>query len=111
MAVPAIGTSDAGGTETGVSWSHGHTGSTQNAEEHWRKHGANFPEFHGAKEYERGALDFIRNPPPGTLTERHSNGDTLFYNPSTNTFAVEDGNGKPRTFFRPGSGRAYWERQ
>jgi filamentous hemagglutinin len=110
-AVPAILAADVGTTQTSVNWSHGHNGSTQNAEEHWRKHGANFPEFHSAEEYEHGALDFVRNLPPGTLTKHRSNGDTLFYNPNTNTFAVEDGNGRPRTFFRPDSGRAYWDRQ
>jgi filamentous hemagglutinin len=109
--IPAIVTTEAGSGGTAVSWSHGHNGSTQNTEEHWRKHGANFPEFHSAEEYERGALDFVHNPPPDTLTKRRANGDTLFYNPGTNTFAVEDRNGKPRTFFRPDSGRAYWDRQ
>lgn len=94
-----------------VIWSHGHNGGSQNSEEHWQKHGRDFPEFHSAEEYEQGALRFVTNPPPGTLTKSRENGDTLFYDPATNTFAVKDRSGEPRTFFRPNSGRAYWDRQ
>jgi pyocin large subunit-like protein len=99
------------GAAGSVIWSHGHDGAAQNAEHHWQKHGREFPEFHSAGEYEAGALAFIRTPPPATLTKHRSNGDTLFYNPGSNTFAVADRRGAPRTFFRPDSGRAYWERQ
>jgi filamentous hemagglutinin len=92
-------------------WSHGHDGANANAEGHWEKHGREFPEFHSAQDYERGAQTFIATPPQGTLTKRRTNGDTLFYNPATNTFAVADRRGEPRTFFRPNNGRAYWDRQ
>jgi pyocin large subunit-like protein len=98
-------------TTADVVWSHGHNGGSQNAEEHWEKHGREFPEFHSAEDYERGALRFVTHPPPGTLTRSRENGDTLYYDPATNTFAVKDRSGEPRTFFRPGSGRAYWDRQ
>lgn len=94
-----------------VVWSHGHDGSRQNAEGHWRKHGSEFPEFHNAREYEEGAARFVSHPPPGTLTKSRENGDTLLYDPATNTFAVADDRGEPRTFFRPDSGRSYWDRQ
>jgi pyocin large subunit-like protein len=94
-----------------IVWSHGRDGPARNAEEHWEKHGAEFPEFHNARDYEQGALAFVTNPPPGTLTKSNDRGDTLYYQPSTNTFAVKDRRGEPRTFFRPDSGRAYWERQ
>jgi pyocin large subunit-like protein len=102
---------DANGVTGSVVWSKGHDGAAQNAEHHWLKHGGEFPEFHSAGEYEAGALAFIRTPPRGTLTKHRSNGDTLFYDPDSNTFAVADRRGEPRTFFRPDSGRAYWERQ
>ncbi len=94
-----------------VVWSHGRDGAQANAEEHWKKHGREFPEFHDAREYAAGALRFVSHPPPGTLTRSRDNGDTLFYDPATNTFAVRDSRGEPRTFFRPDSGRAYWDRQ
>ena len=94
-----------------VVWSHGHDGASANAREHWEKHGGDFPELHGAQDYERAARGFVAAPPSGTLTKHRTNGDTLFYDPATNTFAVADRDGEPRTFFRPNSGRAYWERQ
>lgn len=94
-----------------VVWSHGRDGTARNAEEHWEKHGGEFPEFHTALEYERGALAFVTSPPPGTLTKTNDRGDTLFYDPASNTFAVRDAKGEPRTFFRPNNGRAYWDRQ
>jgi pyocin large subunit-like protein len=94
-----------------VVWSHGRDGSARNAEEHWEKHGGEFPEFRNAQEYEAGALAFVTNPPRGALTKTNNRGDTLYYDPVTNTFAVKDNRGEPRTFFHPDSGRAYWERQ
>jgi filamentous hemagglutinin len=94
-----------------VVWSHGRDGPARNAEEHWEKHARGFPEFHSALEYERAALAFVTSPPPGTLTKRNDRGDTLFYDPATNTFAVRDAQGAPRTFFRPDDGAAYWDRQ
>src|ERR1700729_2169013 len=36
-------------------WSHGHDGASANAEEHWEKHGRDFPEIHNAQDYERAA--------------------------------------------------------
>ncbi|HWA03249.1 MAG TPA: hypothetical protein VG819_06935 [Rhizomicrobium sp.] len=102
----------AGDAGTGpVVWSHGPDGSAQNAEGHWRKHGRDFPELRSAAEYARAALEFVRNPPAGTLVKHRINGDTLLYDPRSNTFAVADVWGEPRTFFRPDSGRGYWERQ
>ncbi|MBS0274630.1 MAG: hypothetical protein JSR55_09560 [Proteobacteria bacterium] len=92
-------------------WSPGRDGPARNAEEHWEKHARDFPEFHSVLEYERAALAFVTSPPPGTLTKTDDRGDTLFYDPATNTFAVRDAQGEPRTFFRPDHGRAYWDRQ
>src|SRR5512146_547728 len=94
-----------------VVWSHGRDGAARNAEEHWEKHGSEFPEFRSARDYEQGTLAFVTHPPPGTLTKTNGRGDTLYYQPVTNIFAVKDRSGEPRTFFRPDSGRAYWDRQ
>ena len=87
------------------------TGGEDNAEHHWQKHGGEFPEFATRDAYVAGAHAFVDHPPPGTLTKSRDNGDTLFYNPDSNTFAVRASNGAPRTFFRPDNGMAYWERQ
>ena len=105
------GVSTAAHSGAEIVWSHGRDGAQANAEEHWEKHGAEFPEFRNAHEYAAGALRFVSHPPPGALTKSRDNGDTLFYDPNTNTFAVKDRRGEPRTFFRPDSGRAYWDRQ
>ncbi len=86
--------------------------SAENAFGHWQKHGAEFPEFQNSKQYVEGAQDFMGNPPAGTLTKsRPATGDTLFYHPPTNTFAVQAANGAPRTMFRPGGGMGYWNSQ
>jgi pyocin large subunit-like protein len=95
----------------GTVWSHGADGAARNGDEHWRKHGGDFPEFRDAGEYERGAAGFVHRPPAGTRIKHRANGDTLFYDPGTNTFAVEDARGEPRTFFRPRNGEAYWRHQ
>ncbi len=83
----------------------------ENAEAHWEKHRREFPEYQSAQEYIEGAHLFLRGPPESTLRKTRSNGDRLFYDPQTNTFAVQARNGAPRTFFRPSSGIRYWNRQ
>lgn len=46
-------------------------------------------------------MDFVNNPPSGTLTKIRNNGDTVLYNPATNVFAVKTKDGIPRTVFKP----------
>src|SRR5690606_35069476 len=41
--------------------------SVKNAFGHWKKHGAEFPEFINAKQYVEGAKSFMHNSPAGTL--------------------------------------------
>ena len=63
-----------------------------NAYRHWKDHGSDFPQYHNAKEYVEGANNFVKNPPNGTLSKVRtvrSPGDTVYYHPSTNTFAVK----------------------
>ena len=98
-------------SDSGVSWSHGRDGSSANADEHWRKHGAEFSEDHNAREYEDEASNFVHSPPAGAEVKHRANGDTLIYDHDTNTFAVEDSHGNPRTMFKPDRGEAYWNRQ
>lgn len=54
---------------------------------------------------------FVGHPPKGTLTLTRKNGDTLFYDPKGNVFAVANKEGAPRTMFKPDDGMAYWEKQ
>ena len=46
------------------------------------------------------AHDFVTNPPIGTLTTTRKNGDTIYYNPSSNTFAVKNSDAAPKKMFR-----------
>ena len=73
----------------------------QNAFGHWKKHGAEFPEFRNAKEYVEGAQRFVNQPPQGVLSRVRANGDTVLYDQATNTFGVRAADGAPRTMFRP----------
>ena len=97
--------------ESSTGWSHGRDGTNANANEHWRKHGAEFSEDRNAQEYEDEASNFLHHPPPGAKIKHRANGDTLVYDPGTNTFAVEDSQGEPRTMFKPDRGADYWDRQ
>ena len=54
---------------------------------------------------------FTENPPAGVDTAKRPNGDTLYYQASTNTFAVVDRDGTPRTMFKPDDGPTYWAEQ
>ncbi|MEW6120403.1 MAG: RHS repeat-associated core domain-containing protein [Pseudomonadota bacterium] len=83
----------------------------ENAFGHWSKHKSEFPELQNAKQYAERAKDFLTNPPKGTLTKTNSRGDTLRYDPGTNTFGVLGKDGAPRTMFRPKEGMGYWNRQ
>ncbi len=68
--------------------------------------GANSPEDFLVK-----VRAFTENPPAGVDTAKRPNGDTLYYQASTNTFAVVDRDGTPRTMFKPDDGPAYWAEQ
>ena len=62
-------------------------------------------------QFVRKAHAFVGHPPKGTLTLTRKNGDTLFYDPRGNVFAVANKDGAPRTMFKPDEGMAYWEKQ
>ncbi|RON01519.1 adhesin [Pseudomonas brassicacearum] len=83
----------------------------ENAFGHWDKHKGEFPELQNSKQYVEQAKDFLINSPGGTLTKTNSRGDTLKYDPNTNTFGVLGQDGAPRTMFRPKDGINYWNRQ
>ncbi|MCZ6804625.1 MAG: putative Ig domain-containing protein [Proteobacteria bacterium] len=83
----------------------------ENAFGHFKKHKSEFPEFQNAKQYAEGTKKFLNNPPKGILTKTNSRGDTLRYDPNTNTFGVLSKDGAPRTMFRPKNGIDYWNKQ
>jgi pyocin large subunit-like protein len=63
------------------------------------------------EQFVRRAHAFVEHPPAGVQTLKRANGDTLFYDPKGNVFAVADKTGAPRTMFKPDEGAAYWEQQ
>jgi len=75
--------------------------SVQNAYRHWKDHGHEFPSLQNSKQYVEAARDFIHTPSPNTLTKVRPNGDIVFYDPSTNTFAVMNQQGLPRSMYKP----------
>ena len=64
-----------------------------------------------ADDYLTKVRAFTEATPKGTETVKRPNGDTLYYQASTNTFAVVDRNGVPRTMFKPDDGPTYWAQQ
>ena len=54
---------------------------------------------------------FTRRPPADAEQVTRANGDVLIYQASSNTFAVVDADGVPRTRFKPDDGPAYWAAQ
>lgn len=81
-----------------------------NAQHAFERNGEAF----GAKsidQYVKKAHAFVDHPPAGTQTLTRANGDTLFYDPKANVFAVADKAGAPRTMFKPDDGAAYWDQQ
>jgi pyocin large subunit-like protein len=59
----------------------------------------------------RKAHAFVTNPPAGVEKIEKANGDVLFYDARSNTFAVASGNGLPKTMFKPDDGADYWAEQ
>jgi pyocin large subunit-like protein len=85
-------------------------GPQEAADRAFARNGADFG-ARDVKDFARMARDFVEHPPKGVQTLARTNGDTLFYDPKANVFAVADREGAPRTMFRPREGGAYWEEQ
>ncbi|WP_269765165.1 hemagglutinin repeat-containing protein, partial [Burkholderia ubonensis] len=83
----------------------------ENAYGHSIKHGGEFPDYKNSVQYVQAAQDFVNNPPDGTLAKTRPNGDTLYYDPATNTFAAKTKDGAPKTMFKPTAGMEYWNKQ
>ncbi|MDO9246344.1 MAG: hypothetical protein Q7U11_07700 [Phenylobacterium sp.] len=92
-------------------WSASRQGTAQeNAAKSFERNGEDF----GARDLDafvKKAHAFVDHPPAGTQTLKRSNGDTLFYDPKGNVFAVANKDGAPRTMFKPDEGAAYWDEQ
>lgn len=96
----------------GKIWSTGkQRNALENALEHVEDHIKEFPELKTRVDYIRATWNFIKNPPAGTAIKLRSNGEKIFYQESTNTFAAITEEGIPKTMFKPEEGFAYWDRQ
>jgi pyocin large subunit-like protein len=92
-------------------WAASRRGSgAENAAYHFQRDGQSF----GARDvddYVTKARAFVGHPPRGSETLARPNGDTLVYDPATNTFAVSTKTGEPRAMFKPRDGQTYWVEQ
>ncbi len=82
----------------------------EGAEKQFERDGAAF-DTKTLDQFVKKAHAFVGHPPKGTLTLTRKNGDTLFYDPKSNVFAVATKGGAPRAMFKPDDGMAYWEKQ
>jgi len=86
---------------TPARWSKGSSqDALKNAERHFQKHGADFPDVKSTEEYIQKAHNFVTNPPPKILTKISRDGDKIFYDPISETFAVQDKNGAMKTIYK-----------
>lgn len=77
---------------------------------HYNKHASEFGDI-SKEEYLKGADDLINNTSNDILTKTRTNGDSIFYNPATNEFAVKSVDDYIRTYFKPSDGIDYFNRQ
>jgi pyocin large subunit-like protein len=82
----------------------------ENADYQFGKNGKDFGALSEA-DYVAKTHAFVDAPPPGVQKVERANGDALFYDGKTNTFAVVAKTGAPRTMFKPRDGAAYWRQQ
>lgn len=83
----------------------------ENIDKMFRKNGADFGAA-TADAYVAKAHAFITSPPRGVQTAtRTRNGDKLYYDAASNTFAVATRTGAPRIMMKPRDGKAYWTEQ
>lgn len=71
-----------------------------NAYRHFKDHGTDFGAINSV-DYVKKTKAFLTNPPEGTLTRTKANGDVVLYHPGSNTFAIMDKRGTPRTMYKP----------
>ncbi len=82
--------------------------SSRALDDHFARHGADVG-ARSAQDYAELAARFRDD--PSHLVKIGPDGTVRMYDPATNTFAAYTPDGITKTFFRPGSGAAYWDRQ
>jgi len=82
----------------------------ENADYQFGRNGRDFGALTEA-DYVAKAHAFVDSPPSDVQRVQRTNGDSLLYDPRTNTFVVVSQAGAPRTMFKPRGGGAYWKAQ
>lgn len=77
--------------------------------QHYEKHGVEMG-FDSAKEYEDAASEVVNHPDALHKIEAED-GDDVYYLEDTNEFVIVSGDGYLRTYFYPGDGIDYYNRQ
>ncbi|RCX11374.1 uncharacterized protein DUF4157 [Anaerobacterium chartisolvens] len=78
---------------------------------HYKKHVAEFGSV-TQDQYLSGAQSLVGSSPgSGVLSKQRADGDTVFYNPTTNEFAILSGSKEIRTYFKPSGGLNYYNKQ
>jgi hypothetical protein len=102
---------DTSGIDASVKWASNRKFTAQeNVARQFRRNGSDF-DAADANDYAAKAAAFVANPPAGAKTAVRGNGDKLFYDAASNTFAVMNRRGLPKTMFKPRDGGAYWTQQ
>jgi hypothetical protein len=92
-------------------WASSRRYSVQESEQRqFERNGAAF-QARSEQDYVAKVHAFVDSPPRGVQKIVRANGDTLYYDPKANTFAVVDKEGAPRTMFKPREGMDYWTQQ
>ncbi len=78
-------------------------------QQHYEKHGIEMG-FDSAESYEAAASAVVNNPDALHKTEQED-GDDVYYLEDTNEFVIVSTDGYLRTYFNPGAGKAYFDRQ
>jgi len=105
------GAVDVSGIPATVKWAGNRKNSAQEQlAKRYRQNGADFGAT-SAVDYANKVNAFVTRPPQGTKTATRGNGDKLFYDPASNTFAVVNRRGLPKIMMKPDEGAAYWQQQ
>jgi hypothetical protein len=105
------GAVDVSGIPANVKWAGNRRNSAQEQlAKRFRQNGSDFGAT-SATDYAGKVNAFVTSPPRGTKTATRANGDKLFYDPATNTFAVVNKRGLPKIMMKPEEGAAYWQQQ
>ncbi|HEX8233787.1 MAG TPA: hypothetical protein VF559_10660 [Caulobacteraceae bacterium] len=82
----------------------------ENAQKMYERNGKDFGAA-SVDDYVNKVHAFVANPPSGVKTATRANGDKLYYDAASNTFAVVNRRGAPKIMMKPRKGAEYWQQQ